>query len=527
MDKFVRHGGKLTLLAACSILAACGGGGGGDASGGLTQSITLSYPGGATLLAGPVTLKATTTSGLPVTYKSNTPSACTVSGDQLTLVAAGECSITASQPGGTTEDGRRWAAADDMSQLFNVLKHAQLPITPLGVMVRGSSGKAELSATTDVGIAASYTSTTPEVCTVSGTTLTALKGGLCLLGVTAPANDSYAALVGASALIQVGPLPPTVVQRQGKTQTIALASVDEAGNAVTYASTAPAVCSVSGTTLQLNADGLCTVTMSGAGGASENLAVNVGPRFFASGFNMSTGRTTELGEIVANGGFPEASWCGAVTPSYCNLTVNPLFAAFSYDIKPAALSSAWNPNFAWSYYTFEISAPSKQNGSNFELLPFDIKTEESLFVTLNVNSTLLDDTGKGSVFVRIKTNHLIKKSDGSDCYVTVAAHLRTSAAPTGFSVPFKDFAVTDKCESADVPQTEGWMFDWGVTTESKTAALKEIKTYGIRALQFAPKDGLNSKKPTPNADGSTPTDPKNSAYTLTTGIMVWGPITVQ
>jgi hypothetical protein len=490
------------------------------------QSITLSYPGGATLLAGPVTLKATTTSGLPVTYKSNTPSACTVSGDQLTLVSAGECSVTASQAGGTTEDGRRWAAADDMSQLFNVLKHPQVPITPLGVMVQGASASVELSATTDAGLAATYTSVTPETCTVSGKTLTASKSGLCMLGVTAPANDNYAALVGGTATIQVGPLPPAVVQRQGKTQTIALASVDQSGSALTYASTTPAVCSVSGTTLQLNADGLCTVTMSGAGGTSQNLAVNVGPRFFASGFNMTTGRTAELGEIVSSGGFPDASWCGAVTPSYCNLTVNPLFAAFSYDIKPAN-NTAWKGDFSWSYYTFEISAPMKQSGSTFEALPFDIRTEESLFVTLNVNPTMLDDKGKGSVFVRIKTNHLIKKSDGSDCYVTVSTHvLPDSAAPAGYMLPFKDFAVTDKCGSADLPQTEGWMFDWGVTTESKTAALKEIKTYGIRALQFAP-NGLNTTKPTPNADGSIPTNPKDPGYTLSTGIWVWGPITVQ
>jgi hypothetical protein len=526
-QKMVSHAGKLTLLAACALLAACGGGGGegGVDAGGRQQFITLKYPGGGELGA-VVKLSATATSGLPVNFQVSTPEICSVSGDQLTLIKAGECRVVASQEGGKAPDGTQWAAADTTSQLFNVLKHTQLPVVPLGVMVRASSANVELSATTAAGLPAAYTSTTPDVCTVNGKTLTAKGVGLCLLGVTAPANDDYAALEAGIAAVLVGPVPPAVVQRQGRTQTIALAAVDENGNALTYTSTAPSVCSVSGTSLQLTSDGLCTVTMSGADGASQNLAVNVGPRFFASGFNTTTSRTAELGEIVTNGGFPDASWCGAVTPSYCNLTVLPFAAQFSYDIKPAN-NPNWKGDFGWSYYTFEISAPTKQNGSAFEVLPFDIKTEESLFVTLNVNPTLLGDDGKGSVFVRIKTNHLLKKADGSDCYVTVSTHLLPdSAAPTGYVLPFKDFAVTDKCESADLPQTEGWMFDWGVTAESKAAALKEIKTHGIRAVQFAP-GGLNSKKPTPKADGSIPTDPKDPDYTLSTGITVWAPITVQ
>ncbi|MDR7296275.1 hypothetical protein J2X16_001614 [Pelomonas aquatica] len=521
--KWVPHAGKLTLLAACAMLAACGGGGEGANAGGRQQFITFKYPGGGELEQ-VKTLSATTTSGLAVSFKSSTPDFCTVSGDQLTLVKAGECRVIASQAGGKTDDGVQWAAADDADQLFTVLKHPQMPTVPLAVMVRASSANVELSATTSAGIAATYTSTTPTVCTVSGKTLTASGAGLCMLAVTAPANDHYAALEGGVAAIAVGPIPPMVVQRQNKTQTIALAAVDASGSALTYSSTAPAVCSVSGTSLQLTADGLCTLSMSGANGASETLTVNVGPRFFASGFNATTSRTAELGGIDSNGGFPDASWCGAVTPSYCNLSVTPFSATFSFDIKPSN-NPNWKGDFGWSYYTFEIGAPMKQNGSTFEALPFDVKTEESLFVTLNMNQTLFD--GKGGVFVRVKTNHLLKKSDGSDCYVTVSTHvLPTSAAPAGYVLPFKDFAVTDKCESADLPQTEGWMFDWGVSAESKAAALKEIRTYGIRALQFAP-NGLNTTRPTPNADGSVPTDPKDAAYTLSTGITVFGPITVQ
>jgi len=159
------------------------------------QSITLSYPGGATLLAGPVMLKATTTSGLPVTYKSNTPATCTVSGDQLTLVSAGECSYTASQAGGTTADGKRWAAADDMSQLFNVLKHPQvITFAPPDYVLSAKTASVTLSATSDSGLPVTFTADTPAKCSISGGQLKLLGKGTCAVTATQAGNDNYAPL---------------------------------------------------------------------------------------------------------------------------------------------------------------------------------------------------------------------------------------------------------------------------------------------------------------------------------------------
>ena len=50
--------------------------------------------------APPFSLQATATSGLAVTFTSNTASVCTVSGNTAKLVKPGFCSLTASQPGG-------------------------------------------------------------------------------------------------------------------------------------------------------------------------------------------------------------------------------------------------------------------------------------------------------------------------------------------------------------------------------------------------------------------------------------------
>ncbi len=62
---------------------------------------TIAFGALATQIVGspPFTLNASASSGLPVAFASNSTGVCTVSGAMLTLVAAGTCSITASQPG--------------------------------------------------------------------------------------------------------------------------------------------------------------------------------------------------------------------------------------------------------------------------------------------------------------------------------------------------------------------------------------------------------------------------------------------
>ncbi len=66
---------------------------------GQLQSITFNAPGAIPMSPTPLTLSATATSGLTVAFVSTTTTVCTVSGNLLTLVSAGTCSITATQTG--------------------------------------------------------------------------------------------------------------------------------------------------------------------------------------------------------------------------------------------------------------------------------------------------------------------------------------------------------------------------------------------------------------------------------------------
>ncbi|MEO8152729.1 MAG: ExeM/NucH family extracellular endonuclease [Rhizobacter sp.] len=104
------------------------------------QAQTLSFAplGSHGLSEGSLTLAATASSGLPVSYATNTPTFCTVSASTLTLLASGTCSVTATQAGNGV-----WAAASSVTQSFAVTTGAPadgdvpLPLWALGLLGAG------------------------------------------------------------------------------------------------------------------------------------------------------------------------------------------------------------------------------------------------------------------------------------------------------------------------------------------------------------------------------------------------------
>ena len=379
VHKFVRHGGKLTLLAACA-LAACGGGGG-DASGGLMQSITLSYPGGATLMAGPVTLKATTTSGLPVTYKSNTPSTCTVSGDQLTLVTAGECSITASQPGGTSDDGRHWAAADDMSQLFNVLKHPQaITFTPPDYVLSANATSVTLSATSDAGLPVSFAVDTPANCSITGDQLKLVGKGTCAVTATQAGNDNYAAR-SEQRFIAVDPL--------------------------------------------LLADGFQAIPGGIHAGATDQLRTAQGGGVRAVAWDSSLGNGWE--------------WCDASHPDWCYQSVSADGKTFTsaLEVPTSKYSSGWHSG----YNRIDIFAPNKTSfdGSGDTTTGLRVTTEAALGFTMGVPLGLY--TANRPIVVYLD----LGKRNGSCNVELATLLWPRLPGMAAYNIPLTNFAVTNNC----------------------------------------------------------------------------------
>lgn len=152
-----------------------------------SQTITFTgLPATATYgAAGPYTLNASASSGLPVTLSVSGPA--TLSGTTLTITGAGTVSVTASQAGNSN-----YAAATPVTLTLKVAQAGQT-ITFATIPTPTAGGTLALTATASSGLAVSYASTTTTVCTVSGSTATFLIAGTCTLTAGQAGNTNYTA----------------------------------------------------------------------------------------------------------------------------------------------------------------------------------------------------------------------------------------------------------------------------------------------------------------------------------------------
>jgi len=154
----------------------------------LAQAQTISFiPPASGTVASTATLSATATSGLTVTFASTTTSICTVSGNTLSYVGAGTCTLTANQAGNTN-----YNAAPPVSGNLTVGQATQtISFTPPASGVVGST--ATLSATTTSGLTVTFASTTTSICTVSGNIVSYISSGTCILTANQAGNTNYQA----------------------------------------------------------------------------------------------------------------------------------------------------------------------------------------------------------------------------------------------------------------------------------------------------------------------------------------------
>ena len=153
-----------------------------------SQSITFGPLNNVSLGTAPFTVSATASSGLAVSFASTTSAVCTVSGATVTLAAVGTCAIQATQAGNAG-----YAAATPVTQSFQVTPESQT--INFGVLSNQALGTAPftVSATASSGLAVSFASPSPAVCTVSGATVTLVAVGTCTIQATQAGNADYAA----------------------------------------------------------------------------------------------------------------------------------------------------------------------------------------------------------------------------------------------------------------------------------------------------------------------------------------------
>ena len=251
--------------------------------------ITFPQPDPAPFTGTPPTLGATASSGLAVTYASNSLGICKVtSAGVITFVAGGSCSITAAQAGNAS-----WKAAAKVTRTFavqtgnNIITFNKPDDTPF------TSTPPTVKPTASSGLTVSLTSDTPLVCTVTspGGVIKFLKGGDCSITAKQPGNATYKVATPVTRIFAVLPgvnvitFPALAAVTLNGIPTTPAASASS-GLPVSYTSKTPDLCTVSSggqiTLLQNTAVTLpspCTITASQAGNVSYAVAADVDQTF--------------------------------------------------------------------------------------------------------------------------------------------------------------------------------------------------------------------------------------------------------
>ncbi len=244
-------------------------------------------------VAGAASLMLTATwgaSGNAVTFTSTTPTVCSTTGSNgatLSFLTTGNCSIEANQAGNSTYLA---ALTVPRSIIVTVVLSAQtitfnLPAT--GVI---GATTLTLSATGGAsGNAVIFASTTPTVCSTTGTNgamLSFLAAGTCTVNANQAGSVAFSAASTVTQSITVGAaqsaqtitftLPATSFI--GATPLTLTATGGASGNAVTFASATPAICTTTGANgvvLSFLAGGACTIIANQAGSVAFSPAAAV------------------------------------------------------------------------------------------------------------------------------------------------------------------------------------------------------------------------------------------------------------
>ncbi len=241
-----------------------------------TQSITFTSAAPTNAVVGGHSYTVTATggaSGNPVTFSSGTPSVCTVTGATVTFQHAGTCTVDADQTGDAD-----YQAAPTAGQSFAVGKDTQsitfTSTAPTNAVVGGHSYTVTATGGGS-GNPVTFSSGTPGVCTVTGSTVTFQHAGTCTIDAdqagdadhlaAATATQSFAVNDDVDLSVSAKVLPPN----DGNMQDIAV-TVDglQPGGTALLTATGP--------------DDLHVIH-----GANCPCTVSATPQTFTFGFNLS------------------------------------------------------------------------------------------------------------------------------------------------------------------------------------------------------------------------------------------------
>ena len=240
-----------------------------------TQTITFAALPAKTFGDAPFAISATASSGLPVTFVSNNPAVASVSGSMVTIHSAGTVIITASQAGNA-----QYEAAVSVPRQF-VINPATQTITfnALPAQTFGDT-PFTLTAAASSGLPVSFASSNPSIASVAGNEVTIHGAGTITITATQAGNTNYQSATAvprsltinkANQLITFDALPEKAVGDAPFT----LQASTSSGLTIAYASSNPAVATVSGSTVTIVGNGTTNITATQTGNANYLAATPV------------------------------------------------------------------------------------------------------------------------------------------------------------------------------------------------------------------------------------------------------------
>ncbi len=198
---FCVHRATGLIASVLIFLASCGGGGDGPAIKAQVQTIRFAAS-PALRLSGSAMVAATSSSGLVVSYSSLTPAICSINAatGQVSAFAAGTCILAADQDGNDT-----YAPAVQATQNLVVLVDPAQTIQFGTMPILSLYGTANVLATASSGLPVTYSSTTPQICTVDSSTgvVTSIAPGDCTIAASQAGDGNYHAAAQVTQTIPV------------------------------------------------------------------------------------------------------------------------------------------------------------------------------------------------------------------------------------------------------------------------------------------------------------------------------------
>ena len=226
-------------------------------------------------------------SGLAVVFTADAASAgiCSVSGASVSLVGAGTCIVNANQPGDATHQ-----AAPQVQQSFTVgggppvasVQSISFTSTaPAGAVAGGSTYTVVATASSGLAVTFSADASSAGVCTVSGSTVSFVGAGTCVIDANQSGNASYQPAPQAQQSFAVGlatqtiaftSTPPAGAIAGGAGYTVSAAASSGLAVAFSLSAGSAGVCTIAGTSVSFVGGGTCTINANQPGNGTYQAA---------------------------------------------------------------------------------------------------------------------------------------------------------------------------------------------------------------------------------------------------------------